>query len=452
MRSFRARLTFSYTVLVAFVLGIVTIVASLFAFEFLTRSTLDALASSASTAEAIVRAHPHASRADLEQLIVAATPRNSVHIIVLPQEAERRLPPPPRYAPSQITLPSLLGLRPHVVHVQNATILVAPDLRRIDEALRWYLEVLAASLLGAIVLAWLIARWITAQAIAPLTTVTGELRRFAGGDFRPRAVTTHDRGELGELIEAYNGAAGQVAAAFSERTRVEEHMRRFIAEAGHELRTPLTVVIGYLNVLERGGLDDPTIRRKAFETLDIETLRMRTLVERLMALAKLERPEPSQVGPVHVREVAAGAIAEVVAARGGDVALAGEGDGEVMADPAELHEAVSNLVDNAVKYGERTPVRVEIENDHDDIVIRVRDRGPGIPANERPRIFERFFRGEQRADIEGSGLGLAIVERAVTRSGGKVELENGDPGRTTFAIRLRSSSARSRQTAPLHVG
>src|SRR6202035_5489523 len=228
----------------------------------------------------------------------------------------------------------------------KARVFIAPDLHQLEPVVRVYLESLAISVLLAIALAWLVARWITDLAIAPLITVTGALRRFASGDFTPRPVASNDRSELGELIAAYNGATAQVAAAFAERVRIEEQMRRFVADAGHELRTPLTVVSAFVDVLERGGADDPSIRERAFRTLRIETRRMRRLVERLMALARLERPDASSAEPVDVAAIADGAVAEVLAARRGNISLnVGSDDTDVLGDRGELHDAIGKLVD-----------------------------------------------------------------------------------------------------------
>ncbi|MEA2720756.1 MAG: two-component system, OmpR family, sensor histidine kinase TctE, partial [Candidatus Eremiobacteraeota bacterium] len=87
----------------------------------------------------------------------------------------------------------------------------------------------------------------------------------------------------------------------------------------------------------------------------------------------------------------------------------------------------------------------------ESVVVRVRDGGPGIPAAERDRIFERFFRGDGRGDVEGSGLGLAIVERAVARCGGRVVLERAEPGETTFALEFPAARAPAPDPTPLEV-
>nr|MDQ6941099.1 HAMP domain-containing histidine kinase [Candidatus Eremiobacteraeota bacterium] len=408
--SLRSRLTLSYASVLAAVLIVLAIVLTRFAFTFLTQSTFAAVADSVAAAQAIVAAHPNEDTAALRQLIVSSATRPGVIVHYLPPPRTPRggrleHGDPARNAAEQVSLTSLLGLRPRFVRMDDGNeIFIAPDLRVIEPAVKGYLESLAISVVLALVLAWLFARWITAQAIAPLITVTAELRRFACGDFTQRPVTTSDRSELGELIEAYNGATAQVASAFAERVRLEEQMRRFVADAGHELRTPLTVISGFIDVLARGGHDDPEISERALVTLRTETRRMRRLVERLMALARLERPERTSAETVDVAEIARDAAAQVGAARHRDVEVRVEtGSALVLGDPGELHEAIGNLVDNALKYGADSPVTVEVSAGGGEILVAVRDEGPGIPEREQPHVFERFFRGQDASVVEGTG-------------------------------------------------
>ena len=267
MRSLRARLTLSYAALVAAALIVAAALLSRYAFDALAHPTLDAMEVSNRIAETIVAAQPHAPPAAVERLIQLEAQRDGVVI---------RLPPPNRRSPAgsspeiprgieNLNLMSLLGARTHVVHVGGDVVVISPDYWKLRSAVNLYFETLGASIVLAILIAWLVARWITGQAIRPLLTVTAELRRFAGGDFTPRLVRTGDREELGSLIDAYNGAAAKVAAAFEERRHVEEHMRRFVADAGHELRTPLTVIDGYVQILRKARPDDATDRERALD-------------------------------------------------------------------------------------------------------------------------------------------------------------------------------------------
>jgi two-component system OmpR family sensor kinase len=456
--SLRGRLTLAYASVVAAVLIVLAVILTRFAFTFLTQSTFTAVADSVAAAQALVAAHPHEDTPDLRRLIVTTATRPGVIVRLPPPRMQRgrggQHGDPPHNAAEQVSLTSLLGLRPRFVRMGDGNeIFIAPDLRVIEPAVNTYLASLAASVVLALVLAWLLARWITAQAIAPLITVTGELRRFASGDFTQRPVTTSDRSELGELIAAYNGATAQVESAFAERIRLEEQMRRFVADAGHELRTPLTVISGFIDVLARGGDDDPEIRERALRTLKTETHRMRRLVERLMALARLERPERTNVETVDVGEIARDAAAQVGAARRREVEVrADAANALVLGDPGELHEAIGNLVDNALKYGAGSPVTVDVSGDGEHVLVAVRDHGPGIPAREQPHVFERFFRGQNVSDVEGTGLGLAIVERAAARGGGSVRLQSGPETGTAFTLVLPAHAPKAEDARELRVG
>jgi signal transduction histidine kinase len=182
------------------------------------------------------------------------------------------------------------------------------------------------------------------------------------------------------------------------------------------------------------------VRERAFETLGMETLRMRRLVDRLVALARLESPETTQPAVVDLGAIAGDAVEAIVAARGGDVQCEIESGAFVLADPGDLHEAIANLVDNALKYGAGSPVRVTVQHEPGTVAVRVADGGPGIPAADREKIFERFYRSAVQQTVEGSGLGLAIAKRAAARAGGELTLERTGSGETVFAIRV-----------PLHV-
>jgi signal transduction histidine kinase len=339
-------------------------------------------------------------------------------------------------------LGAALGLRPTFVHVGTVDLIIAADRPLLESRVRWYLFTLFGALIVSFIAAWLLARWIAAQAVQPLIAVTGELQRFAAGDFTPRSVQGGRVSDVGSLIEAYNGAAAQVSAAFEERGRAEERMRRFLADAGHELRTPLSIVTAYIEVLRKGGVDDSRLRDRAFSTLGAETTRMRRLVDRLVALARLESPETTQPVVVDLGALAGDAVEAIVAARGvaGNVLADSESGAYVLADPADLHEAITNLVDNAIKYGEGSLVRVTVRHEQGAVSVRVSDCGPGIAPADREKIFERFYRSAEQQTSEGSGLGLAIAKRAAARAGGELELERTGDRETVFRLRL-----------PLHV-
>jgi signal transduction histidine kinase len=301
--------------------------------------------------------------------------------------------------------------------------------------------------IGVGLLAHFIGRFITQQAIQPLVDVTEALQRFAARDFRPQSITLVGKSDFDVLAHAYNAASEQVSAAFAERDAAESQMRQFVADAGHELRTPLTIVLGYIDLLRRRASASDERSNFIFSSIASEGRRMRTLVDNLVLLAKLEGEDTRLFEPFNVGEL----VREIVDVRRGltpDVRFEIEGQvaATAIADRGELYEALANIVDNAIKYAPGSPIRIESTIPHDGIVqIAVADEGPGIPPEDREAIFERFFRGASRGEVEGSGLGLAIAKRAIERAGGTLRLDTTVTHGTRFIIALRAE----RQPTPV---
>ena len=177
---------------------------------------------------------------------------------------------------------------------------------------------------------------------------------------------------------------------------------------------------------------------------------MLTLVERLMTLARLDRVIETQPEVVDVAAIVRQAVEALAVIAPAPIAVDATAELLVLGDPVDLYEAVSNLIENALKYGAQTPVAVTVAAAGASIRVRVRDGGPGICDADRARIFERFYRGRGRGEIAGSGLGLAIAEKAAARLDGTIVLEHGRAGMTTFALTLPALaglSARLREPA-----
>jgi signal transduction histidine kinase len=315
-------------------------------------------------------------------------------------------------------------------------------------ALALVLAVLGAALAAGL-LAAAVGRYITSQAIRPLIDVTEALQRFAARDFRAQPIAVDGRSDFDVLAHAYNAASSQVAAAFAERDAAEAQMRQFVADAGHELRTPLTIILGYTDLLRRRiSSDDRT--QFIFSSVAAEGRRMRTLVDNLVLLAKLEGDDVRPAEPFDVGEL----VAEIVEVRRGlDPTVRFELDlrvaATVIGNRAELHEALANIVDNAINYAPGSPIRIGVNAARDGTVeVAIADEGPGIAPEDREAIFERFFRGASRGEVEGSGLGLAIAKRAVERAGGTLRLDLSVERGTRFVIRLRADRLVARASEP----
>jgi signal transduction histidine kinase len=334
---------------------------------------------------------------------------------------------------------AMLGVRPLPPQpFLNGVIAFTPDSNAFQNIVLWLLIAIVVAALATGLLAFAVGRFITLQAIRPLLDVTEALQRFAGRDFRSQRIAVDGRSDFGVLAHAYNAASAQVEAAFAERDAAEAQMRQFVADAGHELRTPLTIILGYIDLLQRRVAGDDRTKF-IFSSVASEGRRMRTLVDNLVLLAKLEgadlRPaEPFEIGAL-VDEIAAlrRGLAPTVA-----IAVDARIDATVIGDRAEVHEALANIVDNAIKYAPGSPIHITIDAAGDAAVqVAIADEGPGIAAEDRDAIFERFYRGHTRGDVEGSGLGLAIAKRAVERAGGTLRLDPTVARGTRFVVVLR---------------
>ncbi|MFB8000880.1 ATP-binding protein [Nocardia sp. NPDC056000] len=268
-----------------------------------------------------------------------------------------------------------------------------------------------ASMLLALVLSQVLAHGMT----LPLRQMTAAAKRMAQGDYSRRVRAT-SRDEVGQLAEAFNQMAADLAAADQQR-------RDFIANVSHELRTPITALGVVLENLVDGVAEpDPETLRTALA----QTERLSLLVTELLALSSVEAGAVSldrEALPLEPLLKDVVAEAEVMAAavdRPVRFTIAATPGLTVHADRARLHQVLLNLLDNATRHGPaHGEVRVTAHALRDHTVIEVEDDGPGIPPADRARAFERFTRGG-RTNGGGTGLGLAIARWIVELHGGTI--------------------------------
>lgn len=265
---------------------------------------------------------------------------------------------------------------------------------------------------------WLAVR----QGLRPLRALSGQVAARAANDLSPlRAVP--DYAELRPLVEAYN--------ALLERARHSiERERTLVQDAAHELRTPLAVVATQAHVLAHA--DDDAQRAAALAALEQAVTRAAHLAQQLLTLAALENIDNRAASACDLVETArAILIAFTPAAAAKDIELSLDSPEHLPArlDVAALHSVLENLLANAVAYcpnGARVQVTLRAADGR--LQLEVADDGPGIPAEDRDQIFERFRRGRTETR-SGSGLGLAIARQAAHRLGGEIRLESGLSGR-----------------------
>jgi two-component system OmpR family sensor kinase len=341
------------------------------------------------------------------------------------------------FANLTLGLATAFGLEPLYAHVGNLYIIVRSNNATLVSTVEAFFIPLVVALLIAVACGILIARVLTHQAVRPLDNVTAALKRFASGDLTPQLIEADERQELGSLAVAYNGAIEQMERAFAARDRANRSMRQFIADAGHQLRTPLTVVQGFIAILRRGGFESAVDRDRILDTMNDQSRIMGSLIDKLILLERWESPEADMANPpIDVGTLVADLVAPIADANPARRFAVTTSSGILAAiDPTELGYVVTNLTDNAVKYG-LGEIAVDVRAEDTAAVIEVSDQGPGIPSTDAARVFDRFYRGTQR-DVAGSGLGLAIVKRAVERARGTVTLRSGPNGsRFTVALPL----------------
>lgn len=230
----------------------------------------------------------------------------------------------------------------------------------------------------------------------------------------------------------------------TERRRVEDMRRDFVANASHELRTPLTSIRGFVEALEDGALEDPATAQRFLGKIRTHADRMATLIEDLLELSRLEGRDGEEAWVETsldgVVDTVAVAFAETAARKEIDLRRSVQGAPVVVTDPERVRRILENLVDNALKYtprGGHVSITGTAESDG-SMVLEVADDGPGIGPEHRPRVFERFYRVDKARSRElgGTGLGLSIVKHLAESIGATVSLDS-DPGRgSRFRLRL----------------
>ena len=226
---------------------------------------------------------------------------------------------------------------------------------------------------------------------------------------------------------------------------LEKVRREFVANVSHELRTPLTIINGYLETLLDGGLEDHDMAAKAINVMHKHSDRLRHLVDDLLVISRVE----SSAVPLDFSTVDLGGLLSRVVQqfegpireRKAVVKIQMPADGILLrADALMLEQAFVNLLDNALKHGQRPGLTVDFfaEKAGEDIRVSVRDNGPGIPFADREHIFERFYRvhKDRSRDTGGTGLGLSIVKHIVQAHGGSVSVESAPGAGSTFMVTL----------------
>ena len=223
----------------------------------------------------------------------------------------------------------------------------------------------------------------------------------------------------------------------------------FVSTVSHELRTPLTSIVGYLELLNEGGLGPvPDDVSQGLSIIGRNVGRLRELVEDLLTLSTYDAEQVRlELEPLDLAEVLSDSVAdlkEAAADRGLELVVTTEDDlPPVLADPTHLERVLQNLISNAVKFShEGGQVTVLLGREDSQVVLRISDTGIGIPDDEQDQVFSRFYRSSRAVEeeIQGTGLGLALVRTVVEWHGGSVDVDSVEGEGTTVTVRLPSAA------------
>ncbi|MDQ3225733.1 MAG: ATP-binding protein [Chloroflexota bacterium] len=352
-----------------------------------------------------------------------------------------------------VTLPAIDDSLRYRVLVRSgprgATFVTAASLRSVEQAVQSLLRALIVTGAVALAVAALASWWVIRHGLRPVDRMVETAAAIAAGDLSRRVPGADAGTELGRLGAALNEMLGQIEAGIRERAAGEARLRRFVADAAHELRTPLTSLRGYAELYRQGALPTTEKVANAMGRIESEGARMARLVDDLLLLARTDQGRALEKEPVDLVRLAREAAGDFAAADPGRP-LASDLDGSavVVGDPIRLRQAIDNLLANVRAHTPTdTPARVSVQRNGAWAEITVADAGPGIPSDEQPRIFERFWRGDPsrgRTAAGGAGLGLSIVDALVRAHGGTIAV-NSAPGQgTAFTMRLPLASGDAR--------
>jgi two-component system OmpR family sensor kinase len=320
------------------------------------------------------------------------------------------------------------------------SVIVADSLEKVDKTLgqlRFLFLILGLIALIAIAMA---ARWIIALGLKPLEAVEDTAEAIAAGDLSARLPAAKPDTEVGRLTTSLNTMLARIEESFTARVESENKLRRFVADASHELRTPLTAIRGFAELHRQGAVVGEDKTKELINRIEKESVRMGSLVQDLLLLARLDQSRELAKEPVDLNTIITEAVASAKAAGPNHPIEIELGASEifVLGDSQRIHQVIANLLANARTHTPNgTKISITAMQGASETNIEVSDNGPGLSKADQKRIFERFYRADPsrvRNSIDGSGLGLSIVDAVMKAHGGYVSVKSEEGAGATFTL------------------
>lgn len=302
----------------------------------------------------------------------------------------------------------------------------------IFEDSRLLLTILLASSAVLIVLAAFVGVKTSGLFLKPVSTMMKTMADIEeNGRFEkiPLALNHHD--ELYQMALTFNAMIDRLEAMFKKQ-------EQFIYDASHELKTPLTVIESYAAMLRRWGKDDPEILAEGIAAISDESRRLNSIAEQLLALARSEDVS-YELQPVDAANLCRQTAKRLSQSSNRSISVKAETPGlYAWTNEEKFVQVLVILLDNALKYS-RSPVQIEVGSDHDFVTVTVIDHGTGIPKEDLPHLFERFYRVDKARTrgTGGTGLGLSIAHSIMTQHGGGIKIESEEGKGTRVCLQFK---------------
>ena len=320
------------------------------------------------------------------------------------------------------------------VSTDYSAIRVVASLEQIQGAVHTYAVAVGAVCCGVLLLLVVTGVYFIRSIIRPIKQISATTRKFAKGDFSVR-IDSQSHDEIGDLCASINQMA-------DELSNTENMKNEFISSVSHELRTPLTAISGWGETLLGDETGDPRQLRRGLRIIVKEARRLTGMVEELLEFSKMQDGRFTlQVEEMDLQAELEDAIYTYRELFRQDGIQLNYHSGQelytepISGDPQRLKQVFCNVLDNAAKHGGAGKrIDVDMTQEGDSYVVRIRDYGPGIPPAEVPFVKQKFYKGSSKA--RGSGIGLAVCDEIVQRHGGVFDIGNADGGGAIVTIRL----------------
>jgi signal transduction histidine kinase len=316
-------------------------------------------------------------------------------------------------------------------------VLLHKSIEGISESANQGIVILVISIIAALVLTVLMSFFLSVRITQPLKKMTMSTAKLASGDYEVKTLIRRSD-EIGELAVSIDSLCDKLLDARNATEKLDQLRRDFVANVSHELRTPVTVLRGSLEALNDGVVTDADRVKYYYRQMLDETLSLQRLVNDLMELSRLQNTDfLIEMTELNISDVLSDAVRsarQLAPEKQLDIRLDTDAQApQIFGDYSRLRQMFLIVLDNAVKF---SPISGEIDVLLDNDLIRIRDHGPGIPAEDQPYVFDRFYKTRSEYNKNGSGLGLAIAKQIAERHNIDMTLNAEYADGTEFWFRL----------------